>query len=451
MPRWSPRKALRVAEVVRALWFVPALMTTAGVALGFAMPRIDAIPHVLATFRFGWVTSVLESAPVGSQQLLATSAGALATVLGVVFSLTLVTLQLATAQYTPRIIGQFLDDRVTKIVLGAYLGTVAYLLLVLRSVRGASDDVATFVPRLSILLALVLILSCLGLLAYFVHHLSQSIQAANVGARVVRTTIRALHRLDPHQDAVVCSETPASPPDSARVVCDVYGYVQRLDVARLAAATPRSVGAVRVDVAAGDYVLQGTPIATLWPCRELSRRESAALLDAIALGPHRTDDQDVLFGVRQLVDIGLKALSPSVNDETTAITIINQLATVIAAAGGDVPGTVRWRRWDADGICIFTPSLTIERLIEDAFAGLIRFSVDHPRVLARAVEVLADLATRQSDPERRRAITAPIAWVTDILSTARFADHERLLVERRLVHLRNPRVPAPADRPHAMH
>jgi uncharacterized membrane protein len=440
-----------MAGVVRALWFVPALMAAAGVLLGFVMPFLDAVPGLLSTLRIKWVRVLLDSAPAGAQQLLSTSAGALATILGVAFSLTLVTLQLAAAQYTPRLIGRLLDDRVTKFVLGSYIGTVAYLLLVLRSIRGVSDGEETFVPRLSILLGLFLILGCLGLLAYFVHHLGESIQAANVGASVVAKTARIIRRLRDGEAGVVRGDGEAPPRDAARVVSRDFGYVQLIDLRRLASAVPPGVTSVRLDVGAGDYVLPGSTVARLWPCTELGRAREDALLDAMALGPQRTEDQDILFGVRQLADVALKALSPGVNDETTAVTIVNQLGSVLAVACEHFSAASRWTRHQFHGVTIVAPALTVRRLVEDAFAGLIRFSAEHPRVLARIVEVFGELAARQPEGDARAAIEEALSWVQDQLGNSGLGDHERRLIGVRLAFFRRSDSRDDASRPHAMH
>lgn len=440
-----------MAEVVRSLWFLPAVMTAAGFVLGALIPWIDALPGVLETVRSGWVHTVLDSAPAGAQQLLATSAGALATILGVAFSLTLVTLQLATAQYTPRVVGRLLEDSVTRIVLGSYLGTVAYLLLVLRSVHGVGDDQPTFVPRLSVLLALVLILGCLGLLAFFVHHLGESIQASSVAARVADQTIQVIDRL--RQDA----GEPVRPQDvmpaeaPARVLSRAHGYVQIVDLERLAAALPRGTSVVRLDVAAGDYVLPRTPVVSLWPAGAPSAREASALLDAFALGPQRTVDHDVLFGIRQLADIGLKALSAGVNDETTAVTVVNQLGAVLAAACRHPGNAAGWMLRQSGRAVVLARTLTVRRLVEDGFAGIVRFSSGHPRLLARIVEVLAEVAARQPDDEAREALLEVARWVEHAASRDELAPHEHELLATRLAELRAPRVRGPAERPHAMH
>lgn len=452
MSRWSPRRVRQVADVVRALWFIPAIMAFSGVVLGLVMPAVDTIPDVLETIRVGWLRNVLDSAPAGAQQLLATSAGALATILGVAFSLTLVTLQLAAAQYTPRLVGRLLEDPVTKVVLGSYIGTVAYLLLVLRAVHGVGDRVEPFVPRLSLVVALCLILGCLGLLAYFVHHLGESIQAANVGARVTAQTIAVLKRLQAPSGEPFCARSDGDcEGEPARLLADGYGYVQLVDLDGLAASVPPTAAVVRVEVAAGDYLLPGMPLLSLWPGRPLEARASAAMIQAFALGPQRTVDEDVLYGIRQLADVGLKALSPGVNDETTAVTIVNLLGTVLAAICEAPPDASGWRRHEIRGVVVIAPSFTVRRIIEDGFAGLTRFSSDHPRVLARILEVLADVAARQPDGADRDAMLEVGDWVQQAADRGELARHERRLIEMRLAQLRAPHVRAPAEQPHAMH
>ncbi len=451
MAPYSPRAARRVAEIVRALWFVPALMTVAGVVLGVVLPLVDAIPNVLRATRLGWLRAVLDSAPAGAQQVLATGAGALATILGVAFSLTLVTLQLAAGQYTPRLVGRLLEDRVTKVVLGAFIGTVAYLLLLLRAVHGVGEGQEPFVPRLGMALGLVLFLGCLGVLAFFVHHLGGSIQAASLTSRIARQTIRAIERLDRGSGDRVAAPADRLHPRAHGVVCsDGHGFVQLVDGPRLAAALPDGTSGAQILVAAGDFVLPGQPLVVYWPPRPLSPAERAPVVGAVALGEERTEDQDVLYGVRLLADVGLRALSPGVNDETTAVTAVNQLAAVIASATRFGEGA-EWIRCERNGRTVFAPGLTLRRMVEDGFGGLIRFSSGHPRVLARIVEVLGQLVPRLPPGDGRNALLEASEWVERTVEAAELAPHERRLVSVRLDALRGQTSRPRVDGPHAMH
>jgi uncharacterized membrane protein len=446
---WSPRLTRRLTRVARSLWFLPAVMASAGVLLGLVMPVVDAIPDVLQTLRFGWLRALVDSAPAGAQQLLGTSAGALATILGVAFSLTLVTLQLAAAQYTPRLVGNLLEDPVTKLVLGSYLGTVAYLLLVLRAVHGGAEDEASFVPRLSIFVGLLLILGCLGLLAYFVHHLGESIQIASVGARVTDRTIRNLEGMGRTRGRAVSKAEARGPGTPARLPCDGRGYVQVVELERLAEVLPEGAIA-RVEVAAGDHVIAGAPLLSLWLRRALTERQLRDVQQAFAIGAQRSIDQDVLFGVRQLADVALRALSRGVNDETTAVMMVNDLGAVLAAACEHLRDGGPWRRLELGRVVIFAPSLEVRRVVEDGFAGIVRFAADHPRVLARVAEVLAEAGDRDPDADARDALVEAASWIEHAASTGGLAEHELALVMLRVARLRAPRDHG-AGRPHAIH
>jgi uncharacterized membrane protein len=226
--------------------------------------------------------------------------------------------------------------------------------------------------------------------------------------------------------------------------------VQLVDGARLAEALPEGISHAQVLVAAGDFVLPDQPLLAFWPPRPLRRNEEAALQRAVALGEERTEDQDVLYGVRLLADIGLKALSPSLNDETTAVTAVNQLGAVLAAATRGGEGA-RWLRYPLDGRTVFLPGLTIRRMVEDGFGGLIRFSAEHPRVLARIVEVLGELASRMPPCDGRDALLEAAGWVERVAQWAELAPHERRLVATRLEALRTDEVRERIDGPHAMH
>jgi uncharacterized membrane protein len=248
----------------------------------------------------------------------------------------------------------------------------------------------------------------------------------------------------------VLGDRPLPPADARPVVAEDHGYVQLVDAERIAAALPSGVKHARVEVGAGDYLLPGTPLLTVWPCAGLTKDEEKRLVEAFALGPERTEDQDVLYGVRQLADIGLKALSPGINDETTAVTMVNQLGTVLAGAcAAPWHEGNGWNRRDVDGATLFTPALTVRRIVEDAFAGLIRSSSTHPRVLARILEVIDHVSTR-AEGQARDVLIEAAGWVEHTATGAALAPHERGLVETRLAHLRRQGV-RPGERPHAMH
>lgn len=438
----KPQLVRRATEVVRGLWLTPVLIATAGVGLGIAAPLVDAIPDIYTSLRVGWLRSVVDSSAEGARALLAAGAGALAAILGVAFSLTLVTLQLAAGQYTTRVIARFTDDRVTKIVLGTYVGSVAYLLLVLRAVHDRNGE--EFVPRLSLALGIILILTCLALLAYFLNHLAGVIQASSIVTSIARRTIETLAEVEHEKAPGDAWNDPADAP--ARVLANAPGYVQIIDIARIAGALPHRTH-VRLEVRAGDFLIPGTPIASLWPAGEVSADERRALRGSISVGHLRTEDQDVLLGVQRLSDIALRALSPSVNDETTAILALNELGVIALEIGRvDAQGGGSRRVCRREHTTVTVRRASFAQVMDEGFRGICRFSVDHPRVLARTAEILGTLSEQLRDPAIEAPLARGAAWIRFALDQSTATADDRVIVEDRLRFATTTRA-APRDEP----
>jgi uncharacterized membrane protein len=428
----SPRIVKKLGEQARGLWLFPSLVALVGVALGIVLPLVDRLEGVFEALRLTWLRPVLEATPDGAQQLLATSAGALATVLGVAFSLTLVTLQLASSHYTTRLLTRLMDDGVTKFVLGSYLGTVAYLLLVVRVVRGAEVAESGDVPWLSITVGILLVLFCLGLLAYFLQHLGRSIQASSVVAGVGKRTLRRIAELEPEEEPAGLSEPPEEPPVVLRAAHP--GYVQLVDLERISDAAPNGSTVVRIDVAVGDFVLSGAPLASIWPGRSLSDEEQRALRDSFAIGSGRTEDQDILLGVQQLSDVALKALSPSVNDPTTAVLAVNQLGAIAAALAVSPNASAEPRAFEREGVRILAPRVGLARMLEEGFRAVIPAAAPHPRVLGRITELLREVTARASTPQARDALSLATLWAA--IAARDLTGDGRTLMAPRLARLR---------------
>jgi uncharacterized membrane protein len=432
---FSPRIVKKVGEQARGLWLFPSLVALVGVALGIVLPLVDRLEGVFSALRLTWLRPVLEATPDGAQQLLATSAGALATVLGVAFSLTLVTLQLASAHYTTRLLSRLMDDRVTKFVLGSYLGTVAYLLLVVRVVRGADVADSADVPWLSITVGILLVLFCLGLLAYFLQHLGRSIQASAVVAGVGKRTLRRIAELAPDEGQAGHEEPPEAPPVVVRATHP--GYVQLVDVERLSEAAPSGSTVVRIDVAVGDFVLSGAPLASIWPGRPLSDEDQRALRESFAVGSGRTEDQDILLGVQQLSDVALKALSPSVNDPTTAVLAVNQLGAIAAALAASPHAPGEPRALERNGVRVLAPRVGLAPMLEEGFRAVIPAAAPHPRVLGRIVELLREVTAHAATPKAREALAEATRWAA--IAARHVTGDGRALMAPRLARLRTAR------------
>ncbi len=322
--------ARRVWNDVRdGFWFLPFVLVAAhvGVAIGVTStdlainkPWMDQWPNL-----FG-------AGADGARGMLSTIAGSMMTVVGVTLSMTLVTLALASSQYSSRILRNFIRDRVTQFVLGLFAGTYCYCLIVLRTIRGG--DEGGFVPGLAVLFGVILAIFGISVLIYFIHHIATSIQASNIIASVADETMSVIDRLYP-EDAVSLTSVDVRAEDEApagwrAINSEQDGYIERIDFRRMQELAEIHNAAVRIESGIGDFVVRGAPLLTVPPEVAANEELADSLVAAIEVGRHRTIDQDAGFGIRQLVDIALRALSPGINDTTTAVMCIDYLTAIMA-------------------------------------------------------------------------------------------------------------------------
>ncbi len=387
-----------------SLWFLPATMTVASVLLAIGMLRIDramvdGTPDSLLIFSGG---------AAGARGVLSVIAGGLITVTGTVFSITIVALQLASTQFTPRVLRSFTADRANQFVLGVFIGTFTYTLLVLRTVIAADDSPAAiaraastgggpqaaFVPNLSVTMAVLLALASMGFLIFFINHAARSIQASNVVDRIHGETLDLAGRLFPERIGEPEDQRPELPEGGAVVVApEGGGFLQGVDgKALLGLARDRDL-VLRIEVSPGDYLIPGEVVATAWPSGSIDDPAREKIQDAFVLGSERTPHQDVQRGIIELADVALKALSPSINDPTTAMICLDRMADILVFLG-----TRRWPspvRADEDGalrLVVRVPPYA--DLVALAFDQVRHFAADQAVVTVRILETLARIARR---------------------------------------------------------
>jgi uncharacterized membrane protein len=253
----------------------------------------------------------------GARSILATIAAAMITFTGLVFSITIVTLQLASSQFSPRVMRTFLRDRTTKLALSTFVATFVFALTVLRATR------ADAVPGIAVTLSIVLVLVSMGVFIHYIHHTAHAIRAVAVIESVAAETRACIDRNYP---ADVRPPRPvSSADDDSRAIVLTHdgdpGIVTGFDVGRLVAWGSSARASVRLRPGVGDFVPAGAPLLEVRGIAAPDR----AVLACITIGPERTMQQDVAFGLRQLVDLASKALSPGINDPTTAVQAIDQI------------------------------------------------------------------------------------------------------------------------------
>jgi uncharacterized membrane protein len=263
------------------------------------------------------------SDPQVAQVILAGIASSIMTVVSIVFAILLMTLTLASMQFSPRIIVSFAKDRVTQWTLGVFLGTFSYCMAALPTARSLPHP---FVPVFTVFGAMLLALTCVAWLLYFIHHISQAISGSHIVDRIASETEAMIDDVMPQprgSQIAIESELAELSTWDTPLLSEESGYIRFIDTVRLVTLAKLNHVKIRAVRRVGQFVPAGTPLLMAYKGNRLSIESRSDIFAAFGLGPSRTLQQDVEFGVLQIVDIALKAISPAVNDPTTAVTCVD--------------------------------------------------------------------------------------------------------------------------------
>lgn len=395
-------------RVRSGFWFLPAFMAGVAMALALVSVAVDERLTGWLTLHVGWTFT---GGAEGASAVLGIIAGSMITIAGVVFSMTLVALSLASSQLGPRLLRHFMRDSTTQVVLGTFVATFLYCLLVLRTIRRAEE--VAFVPHLSVALGVLLAVASVGVLIYFIHHVSVSIQSNEIAARITKELIEAIDRLFPRQIGRGAPRIPADPPDAgllealdkdARPVdADGDGYIQFIDGEALLALAMEGDLVVRLERRPGNYVISGSRLAVIWPESRASDRLTHHVRSLFVLGHQRTPDQDIEFGVNQLVEIAVRALSTGLNDPFTAITCVDHLGSVLSRlATRGVPS--RYRHDHRNQLRVIAPANTFREITDAAFNQIRQYGRTSVAVNLRLLETIAVIVGFAHRPEDRATL-----------------------------------------------
>ena len=390
-----------------SFWFVPSLMAGGAAALALASVALDETVTLESVQALGWAYT---GGAEGASSVLGTIAGSMITIAGVVFSMTLVALSLASSQLGPRLLRKFMRDTINQVVLGTFVATFVYCLLVLRTIRRA-DEMA-FVPHLSVTIGVLFALASLGVLIYFIHHVSISIQADELVARVGKELVEGIDRLFPEQIGhgqarPIADAADAGIPegfDQARPVGSVTdGYLQLIDADALMALAVREDVLLRVVRRPGQYVVSGRPLVMVWPGDRATAEFAAQVNSAFAVGNQRTSTQDVEFAIHQLVEIAVRALSPGINDPFTAVACVDRLGSALSRlAQRDMPSPYRF---DREGrLRVIASPVTFPGVADAAFNDIRQYARSCAAVTLRLLETIAVIAEAAHRTEDRAAL-----------------------------------------------
>jgi uncharacterized membrane protein len=403
LPSW------RWEELRTTFWVVPTILMVAAALLFVVTYEIDlAAYHHHLKFPT-WIRTPSADA---AREVLIGIAAAVITVVGVVFSITILALTLASQQFGPRMMRNFVRDVGNQVTLGIFVATFVYSVLALGSISGGSNG--TFVPYLSITVAEALLIVDVGVLIYFIHHIAKSIQLPEVIAGIARDLTRAIDAEFLVQNAE--TEAPARlrtgkteaellqliDERGTVVPSTVSGYLQYVGYAQLISIATRTDSVIRLDHRPGHFVAAGRPLATVWP-RGAATEVALALSKAHVTGPHRTLVQDPVFAIDQLVEIAIRALSPAVNDTFTALTCIDWLSAGLSRVSRRVLKEGVYRdRFGAVRLIESAPSY--ERMVNRAFDKIRQSARGMPAVIIRMLDSLVSITADTMSVEQRNVL-----------------------------------------------
>lgn len=429
------KKAVRtVRESVRTrLWPVPTLGVIVALALGILVPRFDALHDKSLPL---WLDGLVFNGDAGAARtVLDAISSSLITVTSLTFSLTVVTLQLASSQFSPRLLRTFTKDLFVQITLAIFLATFVFSLTALRSVRSSSSSGSgsvsdpALVPRIAVTVSFLFAIASVVSLVLFLAHLTRQIRVETMLANVHDDASDTIESTLPRLDDGPCPAAPERPGNAARIAVGQSGFLLRVDEERILETARSNDVVICIDSMPGGFIVSGTPVAAVWRMDHAAlteqQRNSAqrTIRRAVHVGPERTGAQDVGFGLRQLVDVANKALSPGINDPTTAVHALGHISALLSEIAQHRLGTVS----AADKTGAVRAGFA-----RPTFVDYLALALTQPRkygsadalVVNRLLELLRDLAYT-APHEHAQAITEQLQLLLGVLTEQDFPENQR--------------------------
>lgn len=431
-----------------SFWFIPSIVVASAVALSVLTLNFDRRADQAA---INALPLVFHDGVEGARSLLSSVAASMITVTGVVFSVTMVAFTLASSQFTPRLLRNFMRDLGNQVVLGIFIGTFSFCLCILRVVGGPTGD---FIPRISITCAFLLTAISIGALVFFIHHAASLIQAQAIIAAIGRELDRALQPLYPsdigksgpnaHGELPTDFETRAAAVRSKR-----SDYVEAVDGDGLLALAEKHGLVIELAHRPGDFAVTEEVIARAYPPEKITREICDDIADGFVFGPERTQTQDPEFVLNELVEIATRALSPGINDPATAVLCVDRLGAALATvAARPIPSS---HRYGADGrLRIVAKRYGFRGLVDASFNPIRQYGRNSVAVTIRLLEAIRRVAVRVHRDEDRDVLLRHATMVERQCREAGFDPHDREdVMERFRAALAALGRPAPAERRNA--
>lgn len=391
-----------------SFWFIPTLMVFVAITLSMGLVGIDrALKSDYISF-FGFLYSV---SPEGARSILSTIAASMMTVAGVTFSITIVVLSLASSQFGPRLLRNFMQDRTIQFVLGTFVSSFIYCLIVLRSVQ--IIDANVFVPNFSVTFAVILALLNVGVLIYFIHHIATSIQADEVIAETSNELISNIERIFKSEQDLE-NKSPIVDQQQDNEAYNKYnythyitarrnGYLQAVDRKKLLETARDNDYLIHLLLKPGQFVVADGRLAIISSKDIFDVDLNDSINNAFIFGSLRTPEQDIEFSIHQLVEVAVRSLSPGINDPYTAIACIDQLGSALCnLAKRNFPSSYCYD--DKDQLRLKLKPLTYSGILNASFDQIRQYGSASVAVTIRLLEMLTLIAEQTRHSYQRRAI-----------------------------------------------
>lgn len=424
---------LRLADLRDSFWFLPTVMAALSGVGAVASTLADQALDRSAINALAWTWT---GSAEGARSVLSTIAGSTMTVAGVVYSITVTALAQTSAHFGPRVLRNFTADRGNQVVLGTFISTFVFCLMVLRTVQAEGESASASVPYLSVNLGILLAIASIGVLIYFIHHIARALQIEVLLQGVGAEFAESLQTLFPEELGVgAADDPPAIDPGGwahAEVLCaSDSGYLQRIDQQRLLGLAERHDLVLRVERRPGEFVDATQPVLRVQSPRGVDDRLRRRLTDCLSVGAHRTPQEDAAYSIQQFVEIAARALSPGVNEVFTALSCIDWLgASLGAVARRKLPQSARLDRHGR--LRVFAAPVRFVDLAAVVFDALRPYAAQQASVARSLLQMIARLAPQLRRAEDEQAVREHLRRVA--AEAARLpseADRQDLLLHER--------------------
>jgi len=418
-----------------SFWFVPTFMSFMAIGLAVGTGQIDQLLD--STYHsIDW----LSTTALAARSTLSSIAAATITLAGVVFSITIVTLSIASSQYGSRLVRNVMTDSIADLVIGQYIGTSLYCLLVLRTIRGSDSTSTHFVPQVGTAVGLLLGLICMGMLIWFIHHVAMAIQAPNLIEAVAQDLNNTIDRLFPHHVGKQTDENideDSTPEELFSSLNDTHitipaateGYIEGIDGDSLISLAMQINGVIELNCKPGNFITRQQSLARIWLYNldeqdvDFTDRAEAIITSinrVIIIGSTRTPRQNISYAALELVEIAVRALSPGINDPFTAMSCIDRLGGALGILA-ERPIQSLIRR-DSESIprVIVTTADGFPEVLHDSFNLVRQHGAQSVAVSLRILESLTGIATHLKrrediDAVRRQAESLKVVFDKHII------------------------------------